>query len=197
MKIDNSIKRYQNNNYTTLTNFLRAHNFNNSKNAYNNVRLSNKNIVNWSKALNSIMHQTNYSIQLYRGLDIDLSNKTELINKSFTSCTKDIRIAKNYVKHANNNDRTIIEFNLPPHIKRYNLKPRNNDDEQEVLIQRNTKFINIKFKKMYNNHNVYTADIIRYYKHKNHSNVENKSLDNRLKNLTLNSNNERSNFGNN
>ena len=187
----NCLRRYQQtSNYGMLGQFLYSQNLPNKLNKNTNL---NKNMVNWTSALNAVL-KDGKEMKLYRGIRFNFNRNNELINKGFISASKNIKKAEMF------SDGKIIEFTLPKHIKSFSFKYKSTSsnalNEEETLIERNTKFTNIKFKKKYNNMYIYTADLIKYYKPRNKSTIVNmRDLEIRLRGLTYRSNNEDSNFG--
>ena len=187
-----AIKRYQQTeNYGTLGNFLRSHNIPNKFNIEKLINLNN-NYTSWTKELNSILSSQTKPIKVYRGIQTNFQN--ELVNKSFTSSSTTIDAAARFTENA------IFEFYIPMHIKTYIFKYKKNRAnsliEKEILIERNTKFINITNTfRTYKSIPIYSAELIKYYKPKEKE--HNKILNNRRSVLTFfNSNNESSDFNN-
>ena len=137
----------------------------------------NKNIQN----LNSLMKPGN-SVNLYRGLTLSGGVPKVLKSRAFTSASSNLNVAKEFGD-------IVIIFTLPPHIKRHHIKNTHNY-EFETLIQRNTQFTNFRhIRTNKNGKKIYSAKIELL---KNNT----PKLENRLRNLKRNSNNESSNFEN-
>jgi hypothetical protein len=102
-----------------------------------------------SKIICSIDKQLTPSIDTdtiyYRGIPMNIYNSIKslpdkiMTNKAYTSCTKNINVAKDFAGKKG----AVIYFKIPDNIKIYTYKDRNGkkDDEEETLIQRNTQFI--------------------------------------------------------
>ena len=138
----NDLKRYQQTtDYGKLGEFLYHHNLPNKINK--NIKL-NKNMINWTLSLNSVL-KSGREMRLYRGVRFEFNKNNEMINKGFISSTKDIQKAKMF------SNGKVIEFKLPKHIKSFSFKYKSTSpnalNEEETLIERNTKFTNIQFKK--------------------------------------------------
>ena len=137
----------------------------------------NKNIQN----LNNMM-KPGYSVNLYRGLTLSGGLPKVLKSRAFTSASSNFTIAKTFGD-------LVLVFTLPSHIKRHHIKNTHNY-EFETLIQRNTQFTNFKhIRTNKNGTRVYSAKIELL---KNNT----PKLENRLRNMKRNSNNESSNFEN-
>lgn len=196
----NYVHRWQQKDYETLAKFLYAHNLANNL-SYINTNLYNSNLINWTKTLNSLMTTSKCPKELYRGVrrnfNIDGKGNMSIVNKSFISTSKNIRKAAIFGD-------LVIKFKLPTHIKSFEFPKRNGHkllDEEEVLIERNTKFQNIQYMKTVSfNRNgimkqihIFKADLIKYYKPKC------PTYQFTAKNLNMlekNSSNESSNFEN-
>jgi len=137
----------------------------------------NKNIKN----LNSLMKPGN-SINLYRGITLSGGLPKVLKSRAFTSASKNLNTAKTFGD-------IVIMFTLPSNIKRYHINNTHNY-EFETLIQRNTQFTNFRYiRTNKNGTQIYSAKIELL---KNNA----PKLENRLRNLKRNANNESSNFEN-
>jgi hypothetical protein len=122
------------------------------------------------------------AVNLYRGITLSGGVPKVLKSRAFTSASSNINTAKEFGD-------IIIVFTLPPHIKRHHINNAHNY-EFETLIQRNTQFTNFKLLRTNKNgKKVYSAKIELLK-----NNVP--KLENRLKSLKRNSNNESSNFEN-
>ena len=132
------------------------------------------------KKLNNMMKPGSY-VNLYRGLTLSGSPPKVLKSRAFTSASSKFNIAKTF-------GNLVIEFTLPPNIKRHHIKNAHNY-EFETLIQRNTQFTNFKhIRTNKNGKRVYSAKIELL---KNNT----PNLESRLQKLKLNPNeNESSNF---
>lgn len=199
-----ALLRWQQKNYETLSQFLYAHNIPDNTSKVNNINKLNKNMFQWTKDLNAVLMKRSKPITLYRGIRSDRRIKNgELVNKAFIGTSKSIQKAAMYGD-------IIIKFTLPKHIKSYEFPERignNKLNEEEILIERNTKFFNIEFEKFWsvriNNKPIklfiFSAQIKKFYQPQ--QKINNAAFFVRLKNLQqtgkfTNSNNESSNFSN-
>ena len=129
---------YKGDSYTEINDFLR-------KNTEEYINNSNSILTRYIKEIDSKMTNNGElnNVLLYRGIGngvipaIISGSSGILINKAYTSCTFKLHIAKNFLDE--NDECCILVFNIPENIKYYIYKDDN--DEQEVLIQRNTQFI--------------------------------------------------------
>lgn len=183
----NAIKRYQQTSeYGELARFLYSQNIPNDF----NLSKENHNLLHWTKELNDYL-KNGSEMKLFRGVRHNFYNKNELVNKSFISTSKSLNKAAMF-------SNIVIQFILPKHIKSFSFKYKNKRintlNEEEVLIERNTKFTNIIFEKKLGNIFLYSAKLIKFYKPRNSR--WNNELECRRKQIVPNSNDESSNFSN-
>lgn len=82
------------------------------------------------------------NVVLYRGIGngvipaVISGSSGILVNKAYTSCSFRMDIAKNFLEE--DDECCVLVFSIPSNVKYYIYKDDN--DEQEVLIQRNTQF---------------------------------------------------------
>jgi hypothetical protein len=176
MKINNAINRWQKKDYATLTQFLSHHKLTNNMNDTNNL---DKNYIEWTKTLNMLMKKEYVKQYVYRGLKMKRVINNEITNYSFIAVSKSLDKASEFGD-------IIVKFHIPSHIKSYTFE---NDKEQEILVQRNTKLILDGVESVYKNKPVFTAKLIKYYEKRN---IPRTMLN--YKKLVLNSENENSNF---
>jgi hypothetical protein len=132
------------------------------------------------QTLNKLM-KPGSAVNLYRGLTLSSLPKV-LKSRAFTSASTKLNTAKTFGD-------IVIMFTLPPHIKRHHINNTHNY-EFETLIQRNTQFTNFRYiRTNKNGTRIYSAKIELL---KNNA----PKLENRLRNLKRNANNESSNFEN-
>lgn len=186
MNITTAINRWQKKNYGTLSSFLRNTNLPNNISSLNN-NIKRNNLVKWSSSLNTIMSNgNNNNTIMYRGTNksfITIDNI--IVNKSFISCST----SKSKSSEFGN---CIIQFKIPSQIKRHLMS---NTGENETLIERNTKFTNVKYISMYKNIPVYSAQLEKYTPYRI-IRPRTPNLQTKLS-RKLNSNNESSNFNSN
>lgn len=102
-----------------------------------------------SKIINSIDKQLNFSTDnesiYYRGIPMNIYSSLKslpdkiMTNKAYTSCSKNITVAKDFAGKKG----AILCFKIPKNIKVYSYADTDGekDEEEEILIQRNTQFI--------------------------------------------------------
>lgn len=154
----NSFKYYQGTGYGKINNFLRE--------------MSNESVINNNKDDPIVEHILNIdrgmkynklnNMLMFRGINSSLIKNLPsnvLVNKAYSSATPDFNIASNFT-----DDCCILSFIIPDDIKTYIYDYKNitskNLKEQEVLLQRNTQFVNITQDKY--NPNLYNAVLTKY-----------------------------------
>jgi len=99
-------------------------------------------IVNIDKSIDE--SEIEEELVLYRGYTtVDLHKHTNIIEKAFSSCSRNLDIASNSFSSAEIKC-CILVFTLPPEIKAYKYKYRGEMTENEYLLRRNVEFFNIK-----------------------------------------------------
>ena len=154
------MNRYQQTtNYKILGGFLRSKYYNTitNKNIKNANSEQAKNLLRFAKAMNMDMKPGMKDIIVYRGMKNNYyANKTSLVLKAFTSTTTSLKVARSFGP-------VIIKIKVPPHIKRYVFEYSNKRSnalrEDEVLFQRNTKLVNIRYNPTLG---MYEANMILY-----------------------------------
>ncbi len=173
------MEEYQKGNYGSIGSYLREGGFqmNLDKKYTNIVRKMNK-VINDSP-------RGNKNIQVYRGYPTRfIEPGKNLLNRSFLSTTTNLNTAKKF-------GNAIVKITVPKNLKRHVME---NNREKEVLIERGTRLIDIKYiRPLANNKHLYTAKLVS--NKTKLANVPRPTL-NKYKALQLNSNNESSNFNN-
>ena len=192
MNCRKAINRWQKKNYSSLTQFLCAHKMNDKLSKSEN---KNKEYMQWTSAMNSLMKERNHTNYVYRGMNSKFINSSmEIKNFGFLATSSSISEAAKFGD-------IILKFKIPPDIKSYTFE---NKGEQEVLIQRNTKLVKIKplnppptlkIKMMINHKFVFSAELVKLVNVSTPRNTS-RNID-RLHQLKYNSSNENSNFSNN
>jgi hypothetical protein len=103
-------------------------------------------------------------IVFYRGLrnlPVRIAEQGILVNKAYTSCSYDIEAALHFTKDKC----CIMKFTIPNEVKYCDLLESRvgHTEEREVLIQRNTQFINFEpSTELYKGYTVYSC-ILKLY----------------------------------
>jgi len=154
----NSLKFYQGTGYGKINKFLRE--------LPDEKIISNnrddpivKHIINIDKELKN--NKLN-NMLMFRGINSALIKNLPsnvLVNKAYSSSTPDINVATQFADEC-----CILSFTIPNDIKTHIYDYKNitskNLKEQEILIERNTQFVNITQDKY--NPNLYNAILTKY-----------------------------------
>lgn len=130
MNVPNGIRRWQKGDYGDLTKFLAFHKMDNK---LTNARNKDKNFIDWTVALDSIMRPATRSRTVYRGMKYTFVRGQKVVNFHFVASST------NMVKASEFGD-IVLKFDIPKSVKSYTLV---NDGEGEILIERNTMFVDI------------------------------------------------------
>ena len=111
------------------------------------------------RSLDSKLKTSKAPIKVYRGIPMTMFNSIMkqtgvLVNKAYTSSSLSIEVAQNFGK-------VVLEFTIPVGIKSY-VFGNDEDDELEVLIERNTQLVNYRITRQNNLHTYVTADLVKY-----------------------------------
>ena len=110
-----------------------------------------KDIINIDSVMSTDGYDSLKTILLYRGVSAHhlqmIKEQGVIVNISYTSCSKDIDVS---VGFSGNNGCCLLVFTMPENINFVDYENRKfgfteeDDDEKEVLFQRNTMFDNFK-----------------------------------------------------
>ena len=158
--------------YEIINDFLRVNNVNinginliNKKKTKVNIKKA-KNIIEIVKGIDKRMTPFNSKKELYKGIT-HISKKTldennPIVYKSYNSTTLNYQIAASFANTDEDDFRIVLILTINPDIKVYNYMDENN--ESEILLERNTIISNFVYNSYDNKQNVhiYNAIVSQY-----------------------------------
>ena len=159
--------------YSAINDFLSVNNVNaNGKNLIN-IKLTKvnrekaKNIITIVKGIDKRMVPYNSTNKLYKGIThiskVTLDKNTPIIYKAYNSTSESYEIAVGFANTEREENKIVLILSLNPEIKVYNYNDK--DDENEILLERNTIISNFIYKTYdtKNNVHVYNAVVSKYW----------------------------------
>lgn len=158
--VKTSLLKYKGISYGEINKLLREGSIPTDKNKMSKDMLNDptvKDIIN----IDSVMHNDG-SLKgkvLYRGIHgIIIEEQGVLINKAYSSSSTNIDVALNFVE----GQCCIIAFEIPPEVKFFKYEDIGRPDEKEILIHRNTQFVELRHTNTYKNVRIYSC-ILKLY----------------------------------